>query len=218
MTHDDSMQTYYAARAAWYDDVYAKPERQADLAFLQRHIPERFTGRRVLEIACGTGYWTQYIVGSAEHVLATDLLDEPMAVARQRATLTNVEFLKADAYALPRGRGPFSGAFAGLWYSHVPMQRRIGFLASLHGALQPGARVLLLDNSQVQCRDFPIMERDAQGNTWQHRPLSGGSLHRVLKNFPDETELMTTIAPFTTNARYRLLENFWLLEYELPGR
>jgi hypothetical protein len=49
---------YYRDRAAVYDAVYAKPERQADLSTLREVLPPLVAGRRVLEIAAGTGYWT----------------------------------------------------------------------------------------------------------------------------------------------------------------
>ena len=45
---------YYQQRAPEYDEVYAKPERQADLAELRRLLPPLVAGRRVLEIAAGT--------------------------------------------------------------------------------------------------------------------------------------------------------------------
>lgn len=47
---------YYAARAAEYERIYDKPERQAELQRLRALIPAYLAGRSVLEIACGTGY------------------------------------------------------------------------------------------------------------------------------------------------------------------
>ncbi len=61
---------YYAARAAEYERIYDKSERQADLARLRHLIPSYFVGRSVLEIACGTGYWTQFIAPAARKVTA----------------------------------------------------------------------------------------------------------------------------------------------------
>ena len=78
------MLAYYAARAPIYDAVYMRPERQDDIAFFQRHIPERLAGRRVLEVACGTGYWTPGIAARAQSVVATDANEAPMAFARLR--------------------------------------------------------------------------------------------------------------------------------------
>lgn len=39
------MRAYYAARAPYYDAVYLKPERRADIAFLVGHLPQRLGGR-----------------------------------------------------------------------------------------------------------------------------------------------------------------------------
>lgn len=212
------MQAYYAARAPYYDAVYLKPERRADIAFLATHLPSRFAGRRVLEVACGTGYWTQFIALQAESIVATDILAEPLEFARLRPHTDSVRFLQADAYAPPPDPGPFDGAFAGLWFSHVPVGARAAFFAALHVRLVPGARVVLLDNSEVQCRELPIVERDDQGNTYQLRELKDGTRHRVLKNFPSGSELLALVAEFSVASSFQRLENFWLLEYELAVR
>lgn len=216
MTHaSPQLQAYYAARAPDYDAVYRKPERRADIAFLCAHLPERFAGRSTLEVACGTGFWTQVIAVTARALVATDVIEAPLELARLRANASLVRFFLADAYALGEELGTFEAAFAGLWFSHVPVESRAAFFASLHARLLPGARIVLLDNSIVQCRELPIAERDAAGNTYQMRRLADGSSHRVLKNFPDERELRALVAPFATTCEYRTLENFWLFEYEL---
>ncbi|HEY6168738.1 MAG TPA: class I SAM-dependent methyltransferase, partial [Verrucomicrobiae bacterium] len=61
MSGGGQLAEYYARRAGEYERIYAKPERQADLAALRARLAEAFRGRRVLEIACGTGYWTEVI-------------------------------------------------------------------------------------------------------------------------------------------------------------
>ncbi len=209
------MRAYYAARAPYYDAVYLKPERREDIMFLTQHLPDRLQGRNVLEIACGTGYWTQHIAPAATRLVATDLTSEPLGFARLRPANESVVFLQLDAFALPEQLGDFTGAFAGLWFSHVPIQARSGFLDGLHARLNPGARVLLMDNNEVQLKDFPIAETDMEGNTYQHRSLQDGSIHRVLKNFPTETELRLLLDPVSKNTQFRQLQNFWLLEYEV---
>jgi len=97
----------------------------------------------------------------------------------------------------------------------VPIGRRPAFLASLHRRLAPGARVVLLDNSEIQCRELPIAERDAEGNTYQHRRLRDATVHRVLKNFPSREELEALVATPGARPEYRALENFWLFSYEV---
>ncbi len=209
------MRAYYASRAPYYDAVYLKPERARDIAFLSAHLPAVFAGRHVLEVACGTGYWTQHIARTAARLVATDAGPEPLAFARLRPEAGRVTFRLEDAYRLPPELGTFDAAFAGLWFSHVPVESRPDFLRSLHARLLPGARVVFIDNSEVQCGEWPIVETDGHGNTYQARRTRDGAVHRVLKNFPTEAELTRLFAPCVSRSSFRRLDNFWLLEYEL---
>lgn len=211
------MQAYYAQRAPYYDAVYLKPERREDIAFLSTHLPERFRGREVLELACGTGFWTQHIATTVKRLVATDGTAEPLEFARLRPATESVVFRLADAYALPPDLGTFDGAFAGLWFSHVPIEARVAFLDGLHAFLKPGARVVFIDNNTVQLRDFPLVETDAAGNTFQMRQLADGSVHRVLKNFPTEAELVALLSNYGDRIEFVELDNFWIVEYEVKA-
>jgi len=207
---------YYRRRAGEYEAFYAKPERQADLAILRRQIPERMAGRRVLEVACGTGYWTVLVAPGARSVLATDAAEEPMQFATAKDySGAEVRFELADAYALSERLGRFDAALAVFWWSHIPLGRIDAFLASLHRRLEPGARVLFMDNRYVDGSNTPIAERDAEGNTYQLRPLSDGSENRVLKNFPTEEELRARLSPFARALSFQELDYYWTVEYEL---
>jgi len=207
---------YYRRRAREYEAIYAKPERQADLARLRSHIPRRLAGRRVLEVACGTGYWTALAARTAACIVATDAAEEPMRIAMSKDyAQANVRFEIADAYALGDALGRFNGALAVFWWSHVPLGRIDRFLASLHQRLEAGARVLLMDNRYVDGSSTPIAERDAEGNTYQWRTLSDGSENRVLKNFPTEADLRASLAPHAGTFAFEALEYYWLVEYTL---
>lgn len=216
MTHSATeLAGYYAARAAEYERIYDKPERQADLARLRTMIPRYLADRDVLEIACGTGYWTQLIAPSARTIAATDINEETLQIARIRRYPTGcVTFDVADVYALPPRYANFTGAFAGFWWSHVLAAERPRFVAALHRALAPGAVVVVLDNRYVPGSSTPISQRDAAGNSYQQRSLDDGTEHVVLKNFPTEAQLRADIADVATDIEYTELDYYWLLKYE----
>ena len=211
-TPDGILRAYYAARAAEYDNVYRKPERQADLRAIEQWVASRFVGARVLEIACGTGHWTQFIAPVALHVTALDAAPEMLTLARARVPERKVEFRVGDAYDLPRPAS-FDAAFAGFWFSHVPRARQREFLVGLNAALRPGARVVLLDNRYVEGSSTPVTGRDADGNGYQERRLEDGSTHRVLKNFPSETELRSLAAGLGEHAAFMAWTHYWAFEY-----
>lgn len=212
---EDSLKGYYCSRAPEYDKVYAKPERQPDLRAIEAWLPTVFAGRRVLEVACGTGYWTQFIAPAAANVLALDASLETLAIGRSRAPMPNVEWVQGDAYALPCATQPFDAAFAGFWISHVPRNRVAQFLAGLHGRLAPGAKVVLLDNLYVPGSSTPHGPPDEHGDTYQDRRLDDGTPHRVLKNFPDEAEVRGWLADCAIDVRFHSWPHYWAVDYTL---
>jgi demethylmenaquinone methyltransferase/2-methoxy-6-polyprenyl-1,4-benzoquinol methylase len=213
---DDPLRSYYRARAPEYDRIYAKPERQADLRDIERRVAALLAGRRVLEVACGTGYWTQFIAPAARGVFAIDQSPETMRIAAARPGVANVGFIEGDAYALPPPPEPCDAAFAGFWISHVPWARMREFFAGLHARLVPGALVVLLDNRYVPGSSTPISETYAEGNTYQARPLDDGTTHRVLKNFPTRERLCGLVGVDPRQARWHEWPYYWALEYTAP--
>jgi len=124
-----------------------------------------------------------------------------------------VQFVLGDAYRLPVSSRRFDGAFAGFWFSHVPIASVGEFLHGLHRALVPGSKVVLLDNRFVESSSTAISERDADGNSYQLRKLADGSTHRVLKNFPSKRELHQAVHGVAKEVRHHEWQYFWALEY-----
>jgi ubiquinone/menaquinone biosynthesis C-methylase UbiE len=210
----DNLEAYYARRAAEYERIYAKPERQADLASLRTRIAALFAGRSVLEVACGTGYWTAVIAPHARSITALDAAEETLAIARsKRYPAGRVEFVQGDAYALPDSGRRHDALFAGFWWSHVPLARLDAFLAGAARAVAPGAVVAFLENRYVEGSSTPLSRRDAEGNTYQTRKLDDGSTHEVLKNFPADRELVERASRYGQQVSVEWLEYYWLLIY-----
>src|SRR5882762_1693424 len=129
----NSLIAYYDKRAAEYESIYAKPERQGDLTALKTWLPSCLAGHRVLEVACGTGYWTQVIAQTAEFILATDANESVLEIARGKQLSPNkVSFHQADANALDELPRDFTALLAAFWWSHIPHRDIRKFLDSIH--------------------------------------------------------------------------------------
>jgi ubiquinone/menaquinone biosynthesis C-methylase UbiE len=212
----ERMAGYYAQRAAYYERVYFKPERQADLRAMEASLAPLFAGRDVLEVACGTGWWTPHGARDAKSWLATDLNPETLQVARAKVMPACVQFATVDAYAMTElGSRQFNAAFTGCWWSHVPLARLPGWLSTLHAHLLPGARVVMLDNSFGQTSSTPLSRRDVEGNTYQNRTLDDGSVHEVLKNFPTREQAFAMLGPRARAPEWLAYEHYWVLTYLL---
>lgn len=213
-TAKDTMIDYYAQRAAEYERIYAKPERQADLRALKQSLSRAFPGDHLLEVACGTGYWTQFIAMSAATILATDYNSEVIDLARRKDFgACRVEFAEADAYLLDGITGGHTAGFHGFWWSHMPIAKIGTFLSVFHARLSSGAKVVMIDNAYVEGSSTPISRQDADGNTYQIRRLQDGSEYEVLKNFPTEAKLRESLSRYVTDISIQFLQYFWILEY-----
>jgi SAM-dependent methyltransferase len=211
------MEEYYARRAAEYERVYAMPERQSDLARLREVLLEFAAGRRLLEVACGTGYWTQVMAKAAAAVVATDAVEEVLAVARAKALPPErVAFVRADAFGLDAVAGDFDAGFAGFWWSHVRSTALPEFLVGLHRRLGGGAGVLFFDNRFVAGSSTPVTRTDEEGNTYQQRVLADGTRYEVLKNFPSTETIHRQILDAGGHAiRECELRYYWCASYEV---
>ncbi|MFL5311934.1 MAG: methyltransferase domain-containing protein, partial [Myxococcales bacterium] len=99
---DANLRRYYDQRAPEYEQIYLPRDDQhgRELGELSRELRETLWGRRVIEVACGTGYWTACAAGVALRVTATDASLAMLAQAREKSLPSNVELLARDAYHL----------------------------------------------------------------------------------------------------------------------
>lgn len=207
---------YYAARAAEYERIYALPAWQRDLGALRALVASTFRDRRVLEIACGTGYWTAEVARVARSVHAEDVNAEPLALARARALgPATVTFARADAYRMPREPAGFDGGLAALWLSHVDRARMEAFLRAFHARLLPDAVVVMFDERPYATRPAPTARVDAAGNRYEPRRLASGARYEIVKNWYAAAELEALLAPWGRDVAHRELDCFWTLTYRV---
>ncbi len=214
-TVNTDMQAYYAMRAASYENLYATPALQADLQKLQPLVQEALLGHHVLELACGTGYWTQQIADVAESVLATD--NNPAMLAQASAKglpQEKVSFAEMDALHM-QSASNVTACFAAGWWSHVLRQDQSAYLDHCRAQLGKDALLVLIDQNFVEGRSIPVARTDLAGNIFQihrHEPgLIGDEGHEILHNYPTDSALRKKFADATREIRIVRTDNFWML-------
>jgi ubiquinone/menaquinone biosynthesis C-methylase UbiE len=206
-----TLEDYYRSRAPEYDRFYQNPARQNDLARLRAWLADHVRGRTVLEVAAGTGYWTEVAASVCKAITATDAAAETLAVAAKRQLGPNVELLTADTYDLPQFTTAFDTGMAHFWWSHVEKQRQQSFLSEFMKCLEPDALVLMIDQIYVEgiC---PVVSRyDECDNRYELRTLQSGAVYEIVKNYPSDEELLASFAEFGKDIRIMRLDHFWAL-------
>ena len=196
---------YYRRRASEYD-VTAYGDVVVARARIARLVAEMQPTGTVLEIACGTGLWTEAIADLAETVTAIDVAPEAVAIARERVSSTNVRFEVADIFSW-RTAARFDVIFFSAWLSHVPMSLFEQFWMLLRRLLAPGGRVLFVDEH--------VDERDKEtyltgDDEIVERRLHDGSKYHVVKNFVDPERLERRLRGIGWECRIRRDGSDWV--------
>lgn len=216
--HEAALRRYYDRRAPEYEAVYHSddPLRRRGLGELADALREALRGRRVLEVACGTGYWTALAAESAEHIVATDVSGPMLTLALNKGLPAGkVEFRSADAFDLGAQPGRFDAGLAMFWISHVPKARLREFLDGFHRRLGPGAAAFMADNVNVPDVGGPLIAKPGSPDGFKLRELSDGSRHEVLKNYYDKTELELLLAPSADDLTIHIGEHYWQARYRV---
>lgn len=203
---------YYRSRADGYDET-AYGDLQLARSRIARIVDDLEPGGHVLEIACGTGLWTEALARVADSVTATDAAPEALALARRRVASDTVELQVADVFSWSTERR-FDGVFFAAWLSHVPASRFAEFWGLLIHWLAPGGRVLFVDE-HVDVRD---KESYVAGEAEIiERRLPDGRAYRIVKNFVDPEQLEAMLRPIGWRCRVLRDGDDWIIGEARPG-
>jgi SAM-dependent methyltransferase len=134
---------YYRAVAAEYDDhAIPGPGGSEVIAALDSFRPSG----RVLELACGTGAWTELLLRHATCVTAVDASPEMLAIASARVSDERVRFIEADLFTWAPDRR-YDVVFFAFWLSHVPIERFEWFWSLVSDCLEAEGRVFFVDDA-----------------------------------------------------------------------
>jgi demethylmenaquinone methyltransferase/2-methoxy-6-polyprenyl-1,4-benzoquinol methylase len=191
------MKAYYEKRAPWHDEyMNYSTNRQMEqlLSSIVETIIPYIAGREVLEIACGTGNWTEVLAKRAGSVLAIDSSSTVLEIAGKKLErFSNIILKKADAYRLEDISGPFDVVFAADWWSHMPKASISSFLENLHKRLKKESHAIFIDMMIRKEFEDEIVYYDSDGNRVSLRTLPDGSEYEVVKNFPSKKDLLSNI-------------------------
>ena len=212
-TLKQSMQVYYDERASEYVDwflrtgLYDRPEtNEAFLAGIRQLEQElgAFGEGRILEVACGIGWWTSLLAQAGLDVVALDYGPRMLTECRKRLTLNNAQagLVRASAYALPFAANSVDCCFFGFFFSHVPHEDVIPFLREVERVVRPGGQVCIFDST--------LPPLDLVETEIQRRPLRDGSIHPALKVYYGESGLSQVLEPFAENLTIRKIEGLFI--------
>ena len=188
-----SQNNYYDLRASEYEQIYFRevPERRKEIEDEVERLKELTKGKSVLELACGTGYWTSRISESAKSIVASDLSEQMLNEAKKKQYHCPIQFVQADLYNLPFQPHSCDILLLGFWFSHEPKQNYDNLLKSLSHLINQNGTIWMIDNNPPAEGDVNLSTgKDEFGNNYKTRYLDDGTEFTILKNYFEKAELL----------------------------
>lgn len=188
---------YYRARAPEYDEWFLRQGRydqgadlnqrwERDVGEVQAALGASGIAGDMLEMAAGTGWWTERLVAMADHVTALDASPEALEIARERMQRVNQEhrvtFVPADLFTWKPER-TYDAVFFSFWITHVPDERLDAFLSTVSAALRPGGTIFWVDSRREQTGTAPDQPLPEAENQIMTRRLNDGRTFQIVKRF-----------------------------------
>ena len=156
---------YFNAKAAIWDEIIAEKDTAKLSALADRMNIE--PGSMVLDVGTGTGVFMPYIlskIGENGRLVAADLAEEMLKIARTKNFKGNIEYLNADVTCIPLPDQVFDAVVC---YSSFPhFQDKPRALGELNRVLKKGGRLFICHTSGRTTineihRQIPAVENDA---------------------------------------------------------
>ncbi|MBK8022886.1 MAG: class I SAM-dependent methyltransferase [Chloroflexi bacterium] len=162
-----------------------------------------------LELAPGTGIWTQELLRLADRVVAVDAAPEMLAINQAKLQSDRVTYHLADLYEWEPDE-PFDMIFFGFWLSHVPPEMLDGFLKRVAGWLKPGGHVFMVDLRRTPSSTAPDNRLPEADEIIATRKLNDGQTYRVYKIFYEPADLVGHFARAGLDASAAVTDHYFV--------
>jgi len=193
----DSMRRYYDERAAEYEEAFLQGTGTASItdpgvfrreAAVLAGIVERCANGRLIDLACGTGFWYPHYAPRCSAITLVDrsprMLDECRKKIAALDALSRTELVLADVLDHPFRPGLFDTVLVGFLISHLDDAEEERLFARMRDLLDRGGRFLILDSawSPERARFNAKAER-------QRRQLKDGRSFEIYKRYLDRQDV-----------------------------
>ncbi|MGH2458769.1 MAG: class I SAM-dependent methyltransferase [Chloroflexota bacterium] len=184
---------YYRARAGEYDEWFLRQGRYDRGPELNRQwfdeVHEVVTALeafaptgRVLELAGGTGLWTERLARTAARLTVVDASSETLEINRARVGDARIRYVETDIFSW-RPDERYDVVFFGFWLSHVPPERFASFWSMVRSSLAPGGRVFFVDSAYNESTTAVDHRLDGPEALTATRRLNDGREFHIVKIF-----------------------------------
>ncbi len=216
---EDQTLEYYQRRAPEYDKIYFRdnPDRQAELAAMYAASRTALDGRRVLDLACGTGFWTKVVSERAKAMIGLDINPGTLAQAKRKHFSCPVWLIRGDFFHLPFRPRVCDSLLATYVISHVKREDLHRLRDDVLRLIKPGSPAFFCDNNPATEMQPEIIWDDNRVNSYKRRRLENGETYLILKNYFERDELAELFASWGDIQRLNYNTYYWSATVRTKG-
>ena len=211
---------YYQARAGEYDQWWLRKGRYDRGTLDNRRwfeeskeliaaLDDFKPSGRVLELASGTGIWSEKLLGFTTDLTLVDGSQEMLRLAERRLKTASVTYIQANLFDWSPPH-QYDTVFFAFWLSHVPPARFDRFWELVGKCLAPGGRVFFIDSRHELTSTAHDHFLPNEQTIQLKRRLNDGREFRIYKVFHRPGELQSRLAGLGWNVQVRATERYFI--------
>ena len=211
---------YYCQRAPEYDEWFyriGRYDRGAknnqrwfdEIKIVQKKLQEFAPQNEILELACGTGIWTQELLKIGDKITAIDISPESILLNKKKLKSPKVKYKKLDLFEW-EPEAEYDFVFLAFWLSHVPPQKLDDFLEKVGRSVKSGGRIFIVDSqfhATSTARNHQIKD---DGKIYQSRKLNDGRTFQVIKVYNSAEYLASKLKKFGFEMEANTTERYFV--------
>lgn len=211
---------YYRARAQEYDQWWLREGRYdrgleaneqwfSESSELATVLEVFQPSGRVLELACGTGIWSEKLLPFSLSLTVVDGSREMLELAKHRLCSPKIRYVEANIFDWEPAE-TFDTVFFSFWLSHVPPEKFDEFWELVDRCLAPRGRFFFVDSRHEPtstAEDQPLPGPEA---VTMRRRLNDGREFQVYKIFYERPELEKRLDELGWNIDVHTTERYFL--------
>ena len=211
---------YYRARAGEYDEWFYRTGRYDhgeelnqnwfnEVAVVKNALHQVKPVTNILELACGTGIWTQELLRIGQKITAIDASDEMIEINRLKLGALNVDYRQLDLFSWEPDQ-EYDFVYFSFWLSHVPPTLLDSFLTKVYNSVRPEGQVFIVDSRFSPTSTAKNHTLQDNKKIYQTRKLNDGQNFKVVKIFYQHDVLQKKLTEIGFLADVRVTENYFI--------
>lgn len=211
---------YYSARANEYDEWFYRLGRYdrgeelnqrwfKEIDIVKQALQQIGQVEEILELASGTGIWTQELLKIGKRITAIDASEEVIKINRSKLNSPHVKYHQIDLFTWEPD-AEYDLVFFSFWLSHVPPELLDSFLLKVYKSVRVGGKLFIVDSrfDPTSTANNHILRDD--GSIYKSRKLNDGQEFQIVKVFYQPDELQNKLTQVGFQSDVKVTEHYFI--------